>query len=994
MRKIFITFILALGFCLNYGYSQLTISMSSTEVAPQEIATVNVSVSGFNSLTAVQFSINYDSTSLEFVSFSNYTTQLDGITSSVSSPIESSYKKGQVVVSWFDGNGASVPDGTVMFSMNFRAIGTPGTSSDIILSNVPIQIVVGDQNLNPIATNGIPGTVTITGDGGPVEPETCDSPDCANPSNLRFVAGSGSVQKDDQICVPITVRNFNNIIFGQGSISWDPAKLRYENIIIPTPNVLPGFSTSTLNTALVSQGLFGFIWDNSAPDIPITLSDNTTIMELCFTAIGNVGSTTCIEFTGEPPVSFEWGNENSNSIPICYTSGTINITDGTIDTDPVSINVGNVSGNDGDIVCVDVTVNNFKEVFSIETVFSWNPNQLRFVRTEGYNLEGLSSTVFANTESTLKISWINGGNPQTKPDGHTIFRICFELLCQNNNNFTAPVEIIGPTQISVSVNGSPLEVPSEKSDGSISVICGSADSPQCNIGSIVHPTCNGDKNGSIPVTVINGDFCEYRWKDGSGTVVKSGTVSDGSLNLTNVGGGTYTFEVVCSGSVVTTCTATVNEPLTITIPTSGVVSHIVCTGTGSINISGVSGGNGNYQYTWNPDLGNTPNLTGLTAGTYSLTVTDSKGCTAIQSFSVEEQEPPIIEISVTDITRPTPGADDGSITIVITGGSVPYSSQWSGGLSGGSTSGQQTITDVAAGTYSVTITDNNGCTAVRENIVVKDREDTNDDVAPEIGTVSVSSNYNGYGVLCFGDNSGQISGTIKEGTYPMTVTLKSGSQTIGNPKVINGPDFSFSNLVAGVYTVTITNDAGSIVSSNIEVTQPTKLNAKVSVKCSEDTNETGAIELNMGNSGAGNYFYQWEGYNVLGRRLENIPVGFYNVTIVDDNQCELKLTNIEVKECENQGDGGCYTASTIITPNGDNFNDYFVINCANDYPSDLAVFDRWGKQVYYKLNYDNTWQGVDSNGKDLREGGYIWVLTVNFGEGRKQVYKGTVTLLR
>ena len=71
-----------------------------------------------------------------------------------------------------------------------------------------------------------------------------------------------------------------------------------------------------------------------------------------------------------------------------------------------------------------------------------------------------------------------------------------------------------------------------------------------------------------------------------------------------------------------------------------------------------------------------------------------------------------------------------------------------------------------------------------------------------------------------------------------------------------------------------------------------------------------------------------------------------------------------------------------------------MINCVTDNPSDLTVFDRWGRVVYSQSSYDNTWQGIDNAGKDLIESSYIWVLTVNFGQGRKEVQKGTVTVLR
>jgi gliding motility-associated-like protein len=148
----------------------------------------------------------------------------------------------------------------------------------------------------------------------------------------------------------------------------------------------------------------------------------------------------------------------------------------------------------------------------------------------------------------------------------------------------------------------------------------------------------------------------------------------------------------------------------------------------------------------------------------------------------------------------------------------------------------------------------------------------------------------------------------------------------------------------------------------------------------------------MNNTGAGNYSFSWSGLADLDNLVESLAKGAYNVTVTDANGCTVSVTNIEVKECAAGGD--CYTASSVMTPNGDNFNDLFIINCVDDAPADLTVFDRWGRTVYTQINYDNTWQGINTDGTELKEGAYMWVLNVNFGQGRREIYKGTVTLLR
>jgi gliding motility-associated-like protein len=217
---------------------------------------------------------------------------------------------------------------------------------------------------------------------------------------------------------------------------------------------------------------------------------------------------------------------------------------------------------------------------------------------------------------------------------------------------------------------------------------------------------------------------------------------------------------------------------------------------------------------------------------------------------------------------------------------------------------------------------------------------------------------------------------------------------VGNPIGIISPDFSFTGLAAGSYTIELTNVAGGpVIVGPIVVTQPTRLeSAEPVVACTVRNKATGSIELNLNNTGAGGYTYNWQGIQDTGRVVTELAKGFYNVTVTDANNCELRLTNIEIKDCPKEGD--CFEASTVITPNGDNFNDAFIINCIDTLETNLSVFDRWGRLVYSQTDYDNTWQGINNDGKDLPEGGYIWVLEVNFGQGRREVYKGVVTLLR
>jgi len=1140
MRKIFITLLTSLFFFLNNTNAQLTVTMSSVEVEQNTQASVDITVNGFTNLLGVQFSINYDSLVLSYADATNFTGALPGLSSAaVSGPNGVGVKNGQITFSWFDqqGTGKTLPNGTRLFTLVFNGIGAKCAQTDIVTSNVPRMIEVINANLQPINLINNKGTVTIKCDGTPVDP--CPNPTCANPANLTFSGAVLSSEKDQTVCVPITVKNFKMLQSGQGSISWNPAILQYTEVKTPATGGIPGFSGG-FNPANVATGLFVFLWSNDNPAVPLTLPDNTVIMELCFKVIGNVGQTGCV-LIGTGSLETDWANDDA-SVPFCLNYGKVTIINKP-PQDAVTIKVGTINGVLNATVCVDVTVDNFTNILGASTTFSWNPDQLEFIRTDMYDLEGLNISAFNNTASTLKFLWIPQ-NAVTKPNGHKIFQICFKLkqcLPSMAVNVPGPTEIVG--------QGSVI-IPNQTVAGSVTcTIIVEECTATCTLGSIVNVNCNGSSDGSVALTVTGTNLSNHTilWKNSSGSVVKPSAPVTSGTNLTGVGAGTYTYEVSFNSKICCSGTATVTQPAVITIPTANVVTNVICTQKGAINISATSGGNGGFAYAWTPNLGNTSNPTNLNAGTYTVTVTDSKSCTATASFTVSDQSSTITipttnvvtnvgcgqkgsiningtsggnggfifawtpnqgntsnpvnldagsyTVTVTDskgcsaaasftvgntqtellITSGSThvkckGASDGSIQINATGGCPAYIYTWTGGLSGanpqnvragtytvtvsdastpaatktvtvtvtepasdvsisltgtvdaststasdgkitlsisggtpnyktvwtgpttipdGNTSGALDANNIKAGTYSVTVTDANGCSAVRSNIEVKVGPPVV--TAPKLSSSSVSSSFNGFGVTCFGSSDGSVSATLSEGSYPITVNLKSGPQTLRSI-IVTAPNISFTGLVAGSYTIEALNSAGTITAGPLVITQPTKLAATNNINCSEKNKETGVIELNMNNTGTGNYSFSWFGINDLDNKVENLGKGFYNVTVTDANNCELRITNIEIKECESTG--GCHIGSTVITPNGDNLNDIFIINCVLDNSSDLSVFDRWGRLVYSQSNYDNTWQGLDKDGKDLVEGGYMWVLTVNFGQGRREVYKGTVTILR
>ncbi|MCZ2336901.1 MAG: hypothetical protein LC127_01650, partial [Chitinophagales bacterium] len=95
---------------------------------------------------------------------------------------------------------------------------------------------------------------------------TCVDPVCTDPTFVTFQGPTLNVQKDQNICVPITVKNFTNIQSGQGTFKWDPTILQYTEAKFPTTGGLPGLTiNSGVNATQVGNGIFIIVWDNPNP---------------------------------------------------------------------------------------------------------------------------------------------------------------------------------------------------------------------------------------------------------------------------------------------------------------------------------------------------------------------------------------------------------------------------------------------------------------------------------------------------------------------------------------------------------------------------------------------------------------------------------------------------------------------------------------------------------------------------------------------------------
>ncbi|WP_374676581.1 T9SS type A sorting domain-containing protein [Flavobacterium sp. NRK1] len=206
--------------------------------------------------------------------------------------------------------------------------------------------------------------------------------------------------------------------------------------------------------------------------------------------------------------------------------------------------------------------------------------------------------------------------------------------------------------------------------------------------------CNGGANGFATVTVVGGVApYTYAWSPSGGT----------AATATGLDAGTYTVTVTdANGCTVSqSVTITEPEPLQASISQTNVSCYEAVDGMLGVN---VSGGAEPYTYTWTPAVSTGPNAENLTAGNYSVIITDANGCSTLRNFSLTQPDELIVTTTATDAG--CNGGNDGSAEATVTGGTAPYSYSWS--PSGGDNA---TATGLIAGTYTVTVTDDHGCSS-------------------------------------------------------------------------------------------------------------------------------------------------------------------------------------------------------------------------------------------------------------------------------------------
>ncbi|HTL81376.1 MAG TPA: gliding motility-associated C-terminal domain-containing protein [Bacteroidia bacterium] len=616
----------------------------------------------------------------------------------------------------------------------------------------------------------------------------------------------------------------------------------------------------------------------------------------------------------------------------------------------------NISCNGNTNGTIDITVAGGTTGYT----YNWN---------NGATTEDLSSLA-AGTYS-VTVTDANGctttlSTTLVEPDALNSTMTATNVLCFGNSTGAAnltPTGGVAPYTFNWS-NGNTTEDLSAVLSGSYSVTITDLNGCQLsNSVSITQPT-------DLITSGITTDLTCFQNASGAIDLSASGATPGYTFNWSNgattedvngIAAGSYSVTVTDANGCSDNLSFTLTEPALFTTTIASVSNYngynISCNGNsdGTANIV-TAGGTSGYTYNWSNGA-TTEDLAGVVAGSYSLTATDANGCTS--TVSVTLTEPNALALTSTQQDVLCNGFSTGSIDISVSGGVVPYVYAWSNSAT------TQDISNLTAGSYSVTTTDANGCVL------------TNSFVISQLAPVVLSGTS--QNPMCFGDNNGSVDLSVSGGATPYAYSWSNGQTTE-----------DISSLVAGIYTVTVT-DANSCSSTDTFVITNTSLltSSVTSPLQSDGFNVTmpggsdGSIDLTV-SGGVSPYTYQWTNGSTNEDQV-NVPAGSYTVVITDGNGCTT-TSSIVLNEPY------ALEMPTGYSPNADGSNDYFVIHGIEAYPNNtIEVFNRWGNKVYSAEDYMNTWVGMNNSGDQLPDGTYFVVLNINDGQ---IILKGYVDLRR
>ncbi len=365
--------------------------------------------------------------------------------------------------------------------------------------------------------------------------------------------------------------------------------------------------------------------------------------------------------------------------------------------------------------------------------------------------------------------------------------------------------------------------------------------PGIIISEVNQPKCHGGSDGSITALSPSSDSPQFYWTGyGAGNTLANIPSDDYELIVEDING--------CTNSTI----VHLGEPDLL----EGVItkSDVTCPGLSNGSATAIaSGGTPPYKYYWSTGSMN-PSIYNLEAGNYEVTIEDFNLCSTIKTTAINTPPPIVFN---TDIDPVECGTSYGSIDVYVSGGHEDFTYTWDVPEWYGTH-----YTDLPSGSYQMTATDANGCTATT-NIVV-----------PSIGNINVEITEENS-IQCFGYNTGALSASVVDGSGVYDYQWNTGSELQ-----------HISGLFAGNYVVSVNDNYGCSGTDSHYLNNPDEVKVAFSTKPVRCHGEHNGNAVAIASGGFSPYNYLWE-TTCTNDSLVNVCGGIYNITVTDNHNCTV-----------------------------------------------------------------------------------------------------------
>ncbi len=377
------------------------------------------------------------------------------------------------------------------------------------------------------------------------------------------------------------------------------------------------------------------------------------------------------------------------------------------------------------------------------------------------------------------------------------------------------------------------------------------------VTSTIEPSCFGNCNGTVSVTVSGGTPpFTYEWRNSIGSLI--GTTS----SINNLCAGTYAVQVTDSNHCITPFVPVVlNQPLAL-LDSVEIIDPYCNGGQGSIDLTPF-GGTSPYAFTWNTG-DTTEDIGGLSGGNFSVLIQDANNCVRNVAVTFTLLPPLVTSIAAHSYNGyhfKCYNGNDGEVVLDVTGGLPPYTYLWDDPQN----STVDSIYGLAPGLYHVTVTDAHGC--VRADSVSLDL------IPPPYSLDEVHQD-----VLCYGDSSGSITVTPVGGVPPY-IAYWEHDNNLQNTQI--------SNLDTGQYIIYVFDSVFCLKIDTTQITQPLPLSVShiaIDATCAGVNN--GSVDLTV-IGGITPYSFSWNTGLYTTEDVSSLAAGAYNVVVNDSNNCTI-----------------------------------------------------------------------------------------------------------